>query len=144
MKSYLAKPLEVERKWFVVDVEGKVLGRAASQIASILRGKHKPTFTPHVDTGDFVIVINAEKIVLTGKKLDQKMLRHHSHYPGGLKEVPYRIAIVKKPEFIFEEAVRRMLPKGPLGRQTIKKMTVYRGPEHKNQAQNPETLVLKY
>ena len=118
MKSYLAKPLEVERKWFVVDVEGKVLGRVASQIASILRGKHKPTFTPHVDTGDFVIVINAEKIVLTGKKLDQKMLRHHSFYPGGLKEIPYRVALVKKPEFIFEEAVRRMLPKGPLGRQT--------------------------
>ncbi|MGK0468781.1 MAG: large subunit ribosomal protein L13 [Clostridium sp.] len=144
MKSYLAKPLEVERTWFVVDVEGLVLGRAASQIASILRGKHKPTFTPNVDTGDFVIVLNAEKIVLTGKKLDQKMLRHHSFYPGGLKEVPYRVAMVKKPEFIFEEAVRRMLPKGPLGRQTLKKMTVYRGPEHKNQAQNPQTLVLKY
>ena len=144
MKSYLAKPLEVERKWFVVDLEGKVLGRAASQIASILRGKHKPTFTPHVDTGDFVIVINADKIVLTGKKLDQKMLRHHSFYPGGLKEVPYRVALAKKPEFIFEEAVRRMLPKGPLGRQTLKKLTVYKGPEHKNEAQKPETLVLKY
>ena len=144
MKSYLAKPLEVERNWFVVDVEGLVLGRAASQIASILRGKHKPTFTPNVDTGDFVIVVNADKIVLTGKKLDQKMLRHHSFYPGGLKEVPYRVALEKKPEFIFEEAVRRMLPKGPLGRQTAKKLTVYRGPEHKNQAQNPQTLVLKY
>lgn len=144
MKSYLAKPLEVERKWFVVDVEGQTLGRAASQIASILRGKHKPTFTPHVDTGDFVIVVNADKIVLTGKKLDQKMLRHHSFYPGGLKEVPYREALAKKPEFIFEEAVRRMLPKGILGRQTLKKLTVYRGPEHKNQAQNPEALVLKY
>ncbi len=144
MKSYLAKPLEVERKWFVVDVEGQTLGRAASQIASILRGKHKPTFTPHVDTGDFVIVVNAEKIVLTGKKLDQKMLRHHSFYPGGLKEVPYRVALAKKPEFIFEEAVRRMLPKGPLGRQTLGKLTVYRGPEHKHQAQQPEALVLKY
>jgi large subunit ribosomal protein L13 len=144
MKSYLAKPLEVERKWFVVDVEGQTLGRAASQIASILRGKHKPTFTPHVDTGDFVIVVNADKIVLTGKKLDQKMLRHHSFYPGGLKEVPYREALAKKPEFIFEEAVRRMLPKGILGRQTLRKLTVYRGPEHKNAAQNPETLVLKY
>jgi len=144
MKSYLAKPLEVERKWYVVDVEGQTLGRAASQIASILRGKNKPTFTPHVDTGDFVIVVNADKIVLTGKKLDQKMLRHHSFYPGGLKEVPYREALAKKPEFIFEEAVRRMLPKGILGRQTLKKLTVYRGPEHKNAAQNPETLVLKY
>jgi large subunit ribosomal protein L13 len=144
MKSYLAKPLEVERKWFVVDVEGQTLGRAASQIASILRGKHKPQFTPHVDTGDFVIVVNADKIVLTGKKLDQKMLRHHSFYPGGLKEVPYREALAKKPEFIFEEAVRRMLPKGILGRQTLRKLTVYRGPEHKNAAQNPETLVLKY
>lgn len=144
MKSYLAKPLEVERNWFIVDVEGLVLGRAASQIAAILRGKHKPTFTPHVDTGDFVIVINAEKIVLTGKKLDQKMLRHHSFYPGGLKEVPYRVALVKRPEFIFEEAVRRMLPKGPLGRQTAKKLTVYRGSEHKNAAQNPQPLVLKY
>jgi large subunit ribosomal protein L13 len=144
MKSYLAKPNEVQRKWYVVDVEGQTLGRAASQIASILRGKNKPEFTPHVDTGDFVIVINAEKIVLTGKKLDQKMLRHHSFYPGGLKETPYREAIAKKPEFVFEEAVRRMLPTGVLGRKMLKKLTVYRGPEHKNQAQNPEVLELKY
>ena len=116
----------------VVDVEGKPLGRVASQIASILRGKNKPTFTPHVDTGDFVIVVNAEKVVLTGKKLDQKMLRHHSFYPGGLKEIPYREALAKKPEFVFEEAVRRMLPKGLLGSQILKKLTVYRGPEHEN------------
>ncbi len=107
MKSYIAKPQEVERKWYIVDVDGLTLGRAASQIASILRGKNKPTFTPHVDTGDFVIVINAEKVVLTGKKLDQKMLRHHSFYPGGLKEMPYRDALVRKPEFVFHEAVRR-------------------------------------
>ncbi|MPM74798.1 50S ribosomal protein L13 [bioreactor metagenome] len=144
MKSYLAKKNEVQRKWYVVDVEGMTLGRAASQIASILRGKNKPEFTPNVDTGDFVIVVNAEKIVLTGKKLDQKMLRHHSLYPGGLKETPYREALAKKPEFVFEEAVRRMLPKGVLGRQMLRKLTVYRGPEHKNQAQNPEVLELKY
>ena len=144
MKSYLAKANEVQRKWYVVDVEGMPLGRAASQIASILRGKNKPEFTPSVDTGDFVIVVNAEKIVLTGKKLDQKMLRHHSLYPGGLKEIPYRQALAKKPEFVFEEAVRRMLPKGVLGRQMLKKLTVYRGPEHKNQAQNPEVLELRY
>ncbi|MBU5485067.1 50S ribosomal protein L13 [Clostridium sp. MSJ-11] len=144
MKSYIAKPLEVERKWYVVDAAGKPLGRVASQVASILRGKNKPTFTPHVDTGDYVIIINAEKVVLTGKKLDQKMLRHHSLYPGGLKEVPYKEAIAKKPEFVFEEAVRRMLPKGPLGRQMAKKLKVYRGSEHNHEAQKPEVLELQY
>ncbi|MFA9398188.1 MAG: 50S ribosomal protein L13 [Clostridiaceae bacterium] len=144
MKSYNAKPEEIERKWYVVDVAGKPLGRSASQVAAILRGKNKPIFTPNVDTGDFVIIINAEKAVLTGKKLDQKMLRHHSFYPGGLKETPYRVVMVKKPEFAFSEAVRRMLPKGPLGRQMLKKLKVYRGPEHENQAQNPEILELKY
>ncbi|WP_142413419.1 50S ribosomal protein L13 [Hathewaya massiliensis] len=144
MKSYIAKNSEVERKWYVVDLEGQTLGRAASQIASILRGKHKPTYTPHVDTGDYVIVINAEKVVLTGKKLDQKLLRHHSMYPGGLKEMSYRDAIAKKPEFVFEEAVRRMLPKGKLGRQMFKKLKVYSGPEHNNAAQNPEKLELRY
>lgn len=144
MKSYLAKPSEIQRKWYVVDVEGMTLGRAASQIASILRGKNKPEFTPNVDTGDHVIVVNAEKIVLTGKKLDQKMLRHHSLYPGGLKEIPYREALAKKPEFVFEEAVRRMLPKGVLGRQMLKKLKVYRGEEHNHAAQQPEVLELKY
>jgi large subunit ribosomal protein L13 len=144
MKSFIAKPNEIERKWFVVDAAGKPLGRVASQVASILRGKHKPIFTPHVDTGDYVIIINAEKVVLTGKKLDQKFLRHHSFYPGGLKEMSYRIAMEKKPEFLFEEAVRRMLPTGPLGRQMFRKLKVYRGPEHQNQAQNPEILELKY
>jgi len=144
MKSYIAKPQEVERRWYVVDVAGKTLGRVASQVATILRGKNKPTFTPNVDTGDFVIIINAEKIVLTGKKLDQKMLRHHSLYPGGLKETPYREAIAKKPEFVFEEAVRRMLPKGVLGRQMLRKLKVYRGAEHDNEAQKPEALELKY
>ena len=144
MKSYVAKPETVERKWYVVDVAGKPLGRAASQIASILRGKNKPEFTPNVDTGDYVIVINAEKVVLTGKKLDQKMLRHHSLYPGGLKETPYRIVMQKKPEFAFEEAVRRMLPVGPLGKQMLTKLNVYRGAEHNNAAQKPEVLELKY
>lgn len=144
MKSYIAKPQEVERKWYVVDVNGLTLGRAASQIALILRGKNKPTFTPHVDTGDFVIVINAEKVVLTGKKLDQKMLRHHSLYPGGLKEVPYKEALAKKPEFVFQEAVRRMLPTGVLGREVLKKLKVYRGTEHNHEAQKPEMLKLRY
>lgn len=144
MKSYIAKPHEVERKWYIVDAADKPLGRVASQVASILRGKHKPTYTPHVDTGDNVIVINVEKVVLTGKKLDQKLLRHHSLYPGGLKEIPYREAIAKKPEFVFEEAVRRMLPKGVLGRQMLRKLKVYRGSEHNHEAQNPEVLELKY
>jgi large subunit ribosomal protein L13 len=144
MKSYIAKTNEVERKWYIVDAAGKPLGRVASQVASILRGKHKVIFTPHVDTGDFVIVINAEKVVLTGKKLDQKMMRHHSLYPGGLKETPYRVVLAKKPEFAFEEAVRRMLPDGPLGRQTLKKLKVFRGTEHNHEAQMPEVLELKY
>jgi large subunit ribosomal protein L13 len=144
MKSFIAKPQEIERKWYIVDLDGLTLGRAASQIASILRGKNKPTFTPHVDTGDFVIVINADKVVLTGKKLDQKMLRHHSFYPGGLKEMSYRNALVKKPEFVFHEAVRRMLPIGVLGRETLKKLKIYSGAEHGNEAQKPEVLQLKY
>ena len=144
MKSYIANPNEVERKWYVVDAAGKPLGRVASQVATILRGKNKPTFTPNVDTGDYVIVINAEKVVLTGKKLYQKVMRHHSLYPGGLKETPYREVLAKKPEFAFEEAVRRMLPKGPLGRKMLKKLKVYRGAEHNNAAQKPEVLELKY
>lgn len=144
MKSYIAKPQEIERKWYVVDVDGLTLGRAASQIASILRGKNKPIFTPNVDTGDFVIVINAEKVVLTGKKLDQKMLRHHSLYPGGLKEISYKEALAKKPEFVFQEAVRRMLPSGVLGRAVLKKLKVYRGSEHNHEAQKPELLKLTY
>lgn len=144
MKSYYAKPTEFERKWYIVDAAGKPLGRVASQVASILRGKNKPIFTPNVDTGDFVIIINAEKVVLTGKKLDQKMLRHHSFYPGGLKETPYREVIAKKPEYAFEEAIRRMLPTGPLGRQMLTKLKVYRGSEHDNAAQKPEVLELKY
>lgn len=144
MKSYIAKAQEVEKKWYVVDAAGKPLGRVASQVATILRGKHKPTFTPNVDCGDFVIVINAEKVVLTGKKLDKKMLRKHSGYVGGLKEIPYREVLAKKPEFAFEEAVRRMLPSGVLGRQMLKKLKVYKGSEHEHAAQKPEVLELKY
>ena len=144
MKSYIAKAQEVEKKWYVVDAAGKPLGRVASQVATILWGKHKPTFTPNVDCGDFVIVINAEKVVLTGKKLDQKMLRKHSGYVGGLKEIPYREVLAKKPEFAFEEAVRRMLPSGVLGRQMLKKLKVYKGSEHEHAAQKPEVLELKY
>lgn len=144
MKSYIAKVQDVERKWYVIDVAGKPLGRAASQVASILRGKNKPIYTPNVDTGDYVIIVNADKIVLTGKKLDQKMLRHHSFYPGGLKETPYREALAKKPEFVFQEAVRRMLPTGPLAKQMLTKLKVYRGSEHDQAAQKPEILELKY
>ena len=144
MKSYIAKAQEVEKKWYVVDAAGKPLGRVASQVASILRGKHKPTFTPNVDCGDHVIVINAEKVVLTGKKLDQKFMRKHSLYPGGLKEIPYREVLAKKPEFAFEEAVRRMLPSGVLGRKQLKNLVVYRGAEHNHEAQKPEVLELKY
>ena len=144
MKSYIAKASEVERKWYIVDAAGKPLGRVASQVASILRGKNKPTFTPNVDCGDYVIVINSEKVVLTGKKLDQKFMRKHSFYPGGLKETPYREVLAKKPEFAFQEAVRRMLPNGVLGRQMLKELKVYRGAEHDNEAQKPEVLELKY
>ena len=144
MKSYIAKPQEVERKWYVVDAAGKPLGRVASQVASILRGKNKPTFTPNVDCGDHVIVINAEQVVLTGKKLDQKMMRKYSGYVGGLKETPYREVLAKKPEFAMEEAVRRMLPSGVLGRKMIGKLKVYRGAEHNHEAQKPEVLELKY
>ena len=144
MKSYIAKAQEVEKKWFVVDAAGKPLGRVASQVASILRGKHKPTFTPNVDCGDHVIVINAEKVVLTGKKLDQKFMRKYSGYVGGLNEVPYREVLAKKPELAFEEAVRRMLPSGVLGRKQLKNLVVYRGAEHNHEAQKPEVLELKY
>ena len=144
MKTYMAKTNEVQRKWYVVDATDKTLGRLASQIATILRGKHKAIYTPHVDTGDFVIVVNAEKVALTGKKLDQKLYRHHSLYPGGLKETPYRKLLETKPELAIEEAVRRMLPKGPLGRQMFKKLKVYRGSAHNHEAQKPEVLELKY
>lgn len=143
MSTYMANPQTVERKWYVVDAEDLVMGRLASQVASILRGKNKPTFTPHVDCGDYVIVVNASKIKLTGKKLDQKLYRYHTGYPGGLKEITYRKLMTNKSEFAFKEAVRRMLPKGPLGYSMLKKLRVYAGPEHEQLAQKPEVLVLK-
>ena len=143
MKTFMAKGETVERNWYVVDAEGMVLGRLASQVAAILRGKHKPIYTPHVDTGDHVIIINASKVRMTGKKLDQKKYITHSDYPGSIKETSYRTLLKTKPEFAVYEAIRRMMPKGPLGRQMLKKLRVYAGPEHKNAAQKPETLVLK-
>ncbi|MBS4537321.1 50S ribosomal protein L13 [Clostridium sp. D2Q-11] len=138
MKSFIAKPHEVERKWYIIDAEGKKLGRLASEVAKILRGKNKPTFTPHVDTGDHVIIINAEKIVLTGKKLDQKMYRYHTNHPGGLKEIPYKRLMQEKPELAIQLAVKGMLPKNSLGRQMIKKLKVYSGTDHNHEAQKPE------
>lgn len=138
MKSYMAKANEVERKWYVIDAEGKVLGRLASEIASVLRGKRKPIFTPHVDCGDFVIVINADKVVLTGDKLNQKIHAYHTGYPGGRKEVVYAEMMEKRPEKVIELAVKGMLPKSRLGRQMIKKLKVYAGPEHPHAAQAPE------
>ena len=144
MKTYMAKGEALERNWYVVDAENMVLGRLSSQVAAILRGKHKPTYTPHVDTGDHVIIINAAKVRLTGNKLDQKKHIHHTGYPGGIREVTYRTLLAKKPEFAVYESIRRMMPKGPLGDQMLKKLRVYAGSEHKNAAQKPETLVLKY
>lgn len=143
MKTYMAKGETVERNWYVVDADGMVLGRLASQVAAILRGKHKPIYTPHVDTGDHVIIVNAAKVRLTGKKLDQKTYTYHTGYAGGLKQTSYRTLLAKKPEFAVYEAVRRMMPKGPLGDKMLTKLRVYAGPEHNNEAQKPETLVLK-
>lgn len=140
MKSFMASPSTVERKWYVVDAEGKTLGRLASEVANVLRGKNKPTYTPHIDTGDYVIVVNAEKIQVTGKKLGQKIYYHHSEYVGGMKEATLREMMQKKPEFVITHAVKGMLPKGPLGRQMLKKLHVYAGPEHNHAAQKPETL----
>ncbi len=143
MKTFMAKAEEVKRKWYVVDAEGKPLGRLASEVAKILRGKNKPTFTPHVDTGDHVIVLNAGKVLLTGNKLDQKVYRHHSGWPGGLKEVLYRQLIAAKPEKVIELAVKGMLPKNSLGRAMFRKLKVYKGSEHEHQAQQPEVLEIK-
>lgn len=142
MRTYMAKSETIERKWYVVDAKGKTLGRLSSEIAKILRGKHKPIYTPHVDTGDHVIVINAELVELTGKKLDQKLYRHHTQHPGGLKEVPYRRIMETKPTLAIYEAVRGMLPHSSLGRQMIRKLKVYAGASHNHQAQQPEMLEL--
>ena len=144
MKSYMASPATIERKWYVVDATGHTLGRLASEIASILRGKNKPTYTPHIDTGDYVIVVNADKIQVTGKKLDQKVYYNHSDYVGGMKETTLREKMAKKPEDVIYLAVKGMLPKGPLGREMITKLHVYAGADHKHQAQKPEVLEIKY
>lgn len=138
MKSFMAKTNEIDRKWYIIDAEGKVLGRLATEIANILSGKNKPTYTPHVDTGDFVILLNADKIKLTGKKLDQKHYRYHTGHPGGLKQVPYRRMMAEKPEKVVQLAVKGMLPKSSLGRNMIKKLKVYSGTEHNHEAQQPE------
>lgn len=140
MKSYMASPSDVERKWYVVDAEGKTLGRLSTEIASMLRGKKKPIYTPHMDTGDYVIVVNAEKVATTGKKKEQKIYYKHSEYVGGMKETKLKDMIIKKPEYVITHAVKGMLPKGPLGRQMLKKLFVYAGPEHKHSAQKPEPL----
>lgn len=144
MKSYMAKAETVERKWYVVDATGHTLGRLSSEIAKVLRGKHKPTYTPHVDTGDFVIVLNADKVVLTGKKLDQKLYRYHTGHPGGLREISYRDMMNNKPEEVIMHAVKGMLPKNSLGRKMLTKLRVYRGEEHQHAAQKPEVLEIKY
>ena len=140
MKSYVAKSAEIERKWYVVDAEGQTLGRLTSQVAAVLRGKNKPTFTPFIDTGDYVIVINADKIKVTGRKLDQKIYYRHSDYVGGSKEITLKEKLAKHPEEVIEHAVKGMLPKGPLGNKMYKKLFVYAGPEHKQAAQKPEVL----
>ena len=144
MKSFMASPSTIERKWYVVDATGHTLGRLASEIASILRGKNKPTYTPHIDTGDYVIVVNADKIQVTGKKLDQKVYYNHSDYVGCIKETTLREKMAKKPEDVIYLAVKGMLPKGPLGREMITKLHVYAGADHKHQAQKPEVLEIKY
>ena len=144
MNTYMANPDKIERKWYVVDAEGKTLGRLASEVAKVLRGKNKPVFTPHVDTGDYVIIVNAEKVSVTGKKLDQKIYYHHSDYVGGMKETTLREMMAKKPEKVLELAVKGMLPKGPLGRSMMTKLHVYAGPEHDNAAQKPEVLEIKF
>ena len=140
MKTYMANPTKIERKWYVVDAEGCTLGRLSSEIASVLRGKNKPVFTPHVDTGDYVVVINAEKIKVTGKKMSQKIYYNHSDYVGGMRETTLAELLAKKPEKVIEIAVKGMLPKGPLGRQMLTKLHVYAGAEHPHAAQKPEVL----
>ena len=140
MKTYMANPDKIERKWYVVDAEGATLGRLASEIAKVLRRKNKPEYTPHIDTGDYVIVVNAEKVKVTGKKLQQKVYYNHSDYVGGMRETTLAELLAKKPEKVIELAVKGMLPKGPMGRDMIKKLHVYAGPEHANQAQKPEVL----
>ena len=140
MKTFMASPATIDRKWYVVDAEGKTLGRLASEVAKVLRGKNKAIFTPHIDTGDYVIIVNADKVKVTGKKLDQKIYYHHSDYVGGMKETTLREMLAKKPEKVVELAVKGMLPKGPLGREMFTKLHVYAGAEHPHAAQQPEAL----
>jgi len=140
MKTFSARPTDIERKWYLVDAEGQTLGRMATRIAVILRGKDKPIYTPHMDTGDFVVVINAEKVVVTGRKADQKEYQRYSGYPGGLKKIPFKRMLKTHPERIVEHAVRGMIPHNRLGRAMIRKLKVYAGPEHPHQAQQPEVL----
>ncbi len=140
MKTFMASPATIDRKWYVVDATGMTLGRLAAEVAKVLRGKNKAIFTPHIDTGDYVIVINAEKISVTGRKLDQKIYYQHSAYVGGMKETTLREKLNKKPVEVIEHAVKGMLPKGPLGREMYKKLYVYAGPEHNHAAQKPEVL----
>lgn len=144
MKSFMASPATIERKWYVIDAQGQTLGRLSSEIAKILRGKNKPTYTPFIDTGDNVVVINAEKVKVTGKKMDQKIYYNHSDYPGGMKETTLREMLVKEPTDVITLAVKGMLPKGPLGRSMITKLHVYAGAEHPHAAQKPEALELKF
>ena len=144
MKSFMASPSTIERKWYVVDATGYTLGRLSSEVAKVLRGKNKPIFTPHMDCGDYVIIVNADKVKVTGKKLDQKIYYRHSAYVGGMKETTLREMMAKKPEKVVELAVKGMLPKGPLGNDMMKKLHVYAGPEHEQAAQKPEVLEFKF
>ena len=144
MKTFMASPATIERKWYVVDATGHTLGRLASEVAKVLRGKNKPIFTPHMDCGDYVIIVNADKVNVTGKKLDQKIYYNHSDYVGGMKETTLREMMAKKPEKVMELAVKGMLPKGPLGRSMMTKLHVYAGPEHDHAAQTPEVLEIKF
>ena len=137
MRSYVAKPSDIEKTWYVIDAEGQTLGRLATEAATLLRGKHKPTFTPHIDTGDYVIIINAEKVEVTGKKRKDKIYRHYTGFPGGVREVSFERLLEKKPEEIVRHAVKGMMPNGRLGRQMYKKLKVFKGPEHPHQAQKP-------
>ena len=143
MKSYMARPLEVERKWYVVDAEGKHLGRLATEIVRVLRGKNKPQYTPHVDVGDFVVVVNADRVAVTGRKAEQRIYRRHSGYPGGMKETSYEQMLARKPTEVLRKAVYGMMPKSRLARKQFKKLKIYAGPEHPHAAQDPQTLEVK-
>jgi large subunit ribosomal protein L13 len=143
MKSYMARPLEVERKWYVVDAEGKHLGRLATEIVRVLRGKNKPQYTPHVDVGDFVVVVNADRVAVTGRKAEQRVYRRHSGYPGGMKETSYEQMLARKPTDVLRKAVYGMMPKTRLARKQFKKLKIYAGPEHPHAAQDPQTLEVK-